>query len=169
MIRLMYCLLLLPLASSAQLYKPYAKPVRWAATGEIGGISPLVSANLEYAPVQCRKSFVVIHGGIGQLFSGYSFCTLPHALTWNILLNGKAKGCPPVKPRNQLFAELGAGGVYLAGAKDGNAYRWSPLLGVRRYFSYNLLATGFWKAQLTPLVAGRLVPWGGVGIGLVID
>ncbi len=138
-------------------------------TAELGNISPLLSLNVEYAPIQRPKSFLVIRGGMGQLFTGYSLFTLPHALTWNTVLNGKTKGCPPQHPANSFFAEFGIGGVYLVGAKEETAYRWSPIVGVRRYFAYNPRATGFWKAQLTPLVAGRLIPWGGIGVGLLID
>jgi hypothetical protein len=165
-----YCLLIwLPCTATAQLRKPYGKPTRWAATVELGGLSPLISINGEYAVIQSTKSFITIRGGVGQLFTGYSWLTLPHALTWNKVLNGKIKGCPPGHPRNSLFAELGIGGVYLAGATEKIKYRWSPIIGVRHYFAYNPRASGFWKAQLTPVVAGRFVPWGGIGIGLLID
>jgi hypothetical protein len=136
---------------------------------EVGGLSPVFSINAEYSLTQSKKSFTIIRGGMGQLFTGYSWLTLPHALTWNRVLNGKTKGCPPEHPRSSLFAELGLGGVYLAGATEGLTYRWSPIIGVRHYFAYNQRANGFWKAQFTPVVAGRLVPWGGIGIGLLID
>lgn len=171
MLRIAYCCLLLwlPGLTTAQLRKPYGKPSRWAATVELGGISPLVSVNAEYAVVQSQKSFLVMRGGVGQLFTAYSWCTLPHAITWNRVLNGRVKGCPPRQPPRSFFAELGVGGVYFAGSTEKNSYRWTPVLGVRHYVAYNARATGFWKAQLTPVVAGRFVPWGGVGIGLVID
>lgn len=84
----------LPLTAWAQLRKPHGKPVRWATTAELGGISPVFSLNAEYTSIQSRKSFLVIRGGIGQLFTDYSLITLPHALTWNVVLNGKTKGCP---------------------------------------------------------------------------
>lgn len=159
----------LPLTTWAQLQKPYGKPVRWATTAELGGISPVLSVNVEYVPIQLPKSFFVIRGGAGQLFTGYSPLTLPHALTWNLVLNGKTKGCPPRSARNSFFAEVGIGGVYLVGATEEITYRWSPLIGVRLYFKYNPVATGFWKVQLTPIVSGQVVPWGGLGVGLLID
>lgn len=162
-------LLWLPGSATAQLRKPYAKPTRWATTVEVGGLSPLASINGEYALIQSQKSFITLRGGVGQLFTGYSWLTLPHALTWNKVLNGKTKGCPPRHPQNSSFIELGSGGVYLAGATEETTYRWSPIIGLRHYFAYNPRATGFWKAQLTPVVGGRLVPWGGLGIGLLID
>ncbi|MEZ0487829.1 hypothetical protein [Fibrella aquatica] len=155
--------------AQAQLQRPYGKPVRWAVTGEVGGLSPLLSLNAEYAPVQFRKSFLVIRGGVGHLFTNYSILTLPHALTWNVVLNGQTRGCLPREPRNSFFAEVGLGSVYLPGAMEGVTYRWSPILGVRRYFAYNVRANGFWKVQLTPVVSGQWVPWGGVGLGLLID
>jgi hypothetical protein len=155
--------------SSAQLYKPYARSSRWALTGEVGGISPLLSLNFEYAAFQSKKYFITLHGGLGHLFTNYSLYTVPHALTWNILLNGKSRGCSPIISQKPLFAELGLGGVYFVRATGEIKYRWSPVIGVRRYFLYNLRTTGFWKAQLTPLLAGRLVPFGGIGIGIVID
>ena len=161
--------LCLPLISAAQLQKPYGKTVRWATTVELGGLSPIISLNAEYTLIQSKKSFFVTRVGIGQLFTGYSLLTAPHALTWNIVLNGKTKGCPPIRPQNPLFAEIGIGGVYLVGATEETTYRWSPVVGVRHYFAYNLKANGFWKAQLTPIVAGQLVPWSGIGLGLLID
>jgi len=162
-------MLCLPLTTLAQLRKPYTKPIRWASTVELGGLSPILSLNAEYVPIQLEKSFLLIRGGIGQLFTGYSLLTVPHALTWNVILNGRTRGCPPKSPKNSFFAELGVGGVYLVGATEDITYRWSPILGVRRYFFYNPRATGFWKAQLTPVVSVQLVPWGGIGIGLLID
>jgi hypothetical protein len=94
----------LPAVSVAQLQKPYGKPVRWAATAELGGISPVLSLNAEYTPIQWEKSFITLRGGMGQLFTGYSLLTLPHALTWNLVLNGKIKGCPLITP---LLLNLG--------------------------------------------------------------
>lgn len=164
-----FLLVCLPLATSAQLRKPYGKPVRWATTAELAGISPVLSLNVEYTPIQLPKSFFVIRGGAGQLFTSYSPLTLPHALTWNLVLNGRTKGCPPRSARNSFFAEIGVGGVYLVGATEEIKYRWSPIVGVRHYFKYNPLATGFWKVQLTPVVSGQVVPWGGLGVGLLID
>lgn len=167
--RFISILLLLPLVAVAQLRKPYGKPSQWAVTAEVGGVSPVFSINAEWALLQSRKSFFIARAGVGHLFTGYSLLTLPHSLTWNRVLNGKVKGCPPRNPRNSLMAEVGLGGSYLAGAIDEVVYRWSPLLGLRGYYACNHRATGFWKVQLTPLVSGKLAPWGGVGIGLVID
>ena len=165
-----HCLFLfVPFLTSAQLYKPYALPNRWALTTEIGGISPVLSINTEYSPIQRKKSFLTIRAGIGYLFTNYSICSLPHALTWNVALNGKRRSCPPIEKRNLLLLELGVGGVYLPGAEGEIVYRWSPIVGVRRYFKYNTRATGFWKIQLTPYLGGQIAPFGGIGLGLLID
>jgi hypothetical protein len=163
-------LLWLPRSVNAQLRKAYGKPVRWAATFEAGGLSPIASVNAEYAIIQSKKSFLAARGGFGQLFTGYNSVTLPHALIWNKALNKKSKGCPTQGPRNSLFVEMGVGGVYLLGSAEVTAYRWGPILGVRRYFAYNNRANGFWKVQLTPIIlSGELIPWGGLGIGVLID
>lgn len=172
MIRLTYFILLLLLshAVDAQLRKPYGKPVRWAATFEVGGLSPITSINAEYTVIQFKKSFLTVRGGFGQTLSIDGWATLPHALTWNIVLNGRRKGCPTQNARNPLFAELGIGGVYLIGAPEKTDYQRGVIFGLRRYFSYNNRANGFWKAQFTPIVLpDQLILWGGLGIGLLID
>lgn len=154
---------LVPITLYAQQYKPYSRAWKWAATAEAGGVGPGFSANLEYIPVQLKSSFVVVHGGIGYMGTHYSTATLPHSLTWNILLNSKAKGCPPQIPPKSTFIEIGIGGSYLIQSKVKVEYAAGPVLGVRRYFQYNQWATGFWKAQIIPMFADVIIPWGGVG------
>ncbi len=163
-------LLWLPCTAYSQLRKPYGKPVRWSATFEVGGLSPIASVNAEYGIIQTKRSFVTVRGGLGQTFTGYSLLTLPHALTWNQVLNRKQIGCPSHSPRNSWFAELGVGGVYLIGSPEETDYQWGLILGLRHYFAYNRRANGFWKVQLTPIVlSNEIIPWGGLGIGLIID
>lgn len=164
-------LLLLPVGAGAQVYKTWTPAQRWSATAELGGFSPILSINAEHTPLASRKGFLVLRGGGGHSLSRSVLCSLPHAVSWNILLNGNTKGCPPASPGNSTFLEWGVGGVYpLYTRKDiGTAYLWSPLLGVRHYFRYNVRATGFWKAQLTPLLTGQWSPWLGLSFGLVID
>ncbi|NID13441.1 hypothetical protein [Fibrivirga algicola] len=172
-LRVVYCWLLLglPFVATAQLKKAYGKPTRWAVTAELGGFGPFASLNAEYAPLQTKTSFFVLRGGVGHTFSRSLLCSLPASVSWNLVLNGQTRGCPPTRLRNPTLLEVGMGGVYpLYTDKElGSAYRWSPLLGVRHYFPYNSRATGFWKVQLTPLVTGQLSPWVGLSAGVVID
>lgn len=164
-------LILIPFLSSAQLYKKYSHAQQWSAAAEVGGLSPILSINAEYIPLESQKGFLVLRGGVGHSFGRSVLCSLPHSLSWNLLLNGKTEGCPPVRPGNSTFIEVGIGGVYpLYTTKEIEAnYRWSPLLGVRHYFLYNVRTTGFWKAQFTPLVTSQLSPWFGLSMGVVID
>lgn len=143
---------------------------KWAATAEAGGVGSAFSANIEYIPIQFKKSFVVLRGGLGYLGARYSMGTVPTSVTWNILLNGKVNGCPPQVPSKSLFAEIGIGGSYLLDSKTTVNYLYGPVLGVRRYFLYNARTTGFWKAQICPVVTDHnVIPWGGIAIGIVLD
>lgn len=160
---------LLPISLYAQRYKPYSSSWKWAATAEVGSVSPGYSLNAEYSPVQFKKSFVVLRAGIGYLSERYSKAAIPHAITWAVLLNGKERGCPLSVPEKALFLEIGAGGAYLIENTSKINYVGGPIIGLRRYFMYNERATGFLKIQAIPLIADRIMPWGGVGIGLVID
>ena len=164
-------LLLLPVLVSGQVYKTYSPTQSWSATGELGGLSPVLSVNAEHTPIASRRGFLILRGGVGHSLGGSVLCSLPNAVSWHVLLNGRTKGCPPVSPGNSTFLELGVGGVYaFYTTKDLEAaYSWSPLLGVRHYFRYQVRATGFWKAQLTPLVTGEWSPWFGLSLGLVIN
>lgn len=140
-------LLLLPILASAQVYKTYSPAQSWAVTAELGGLSPFLSINAEHTPIASEGGFLVLRGGVGHSLGRSVLCSLPHAVSWHVLLNGRTKGCPPVSPGNSTFLELGVGGVYpLYTTKDLEAaYRWSPLLGVRHYFRYQVRATGFGK------------------------
>ena len=160
---------LLPITLYAQRYKPYNSSWKWAATAEVGSVSPGYSLNVEYSPVQFKKSFVVLRAGTGYLSERYSMAAIPHAITWAILLNGKERGCPLSVPEKALFIEIGAGGAYLIDARSKVNYVGGPVVGLRRYFMFNEWATGFLKIQAMPLIADRIMPWGGGGIGLVID
>ncbi|UFH52010.1 hypothetical protein [Spirosoma sp. KNUC1025] len=125
---------------------------------------------MEYIPVQFKKSFVTLRGGVGYLGARYSMATLPQSLTWNILLNGKVNGCPPQVPLKSMFAEVGLGGAYLVSANTTVNYVYGPILGLRRYFLYNVRTTGFWKAQICPVVTDhKVIAWGGVAVGIVLD
>ena len=160
---------LVPTTLFAQQYKPFSRAWKWAATAEAGGVGPGFSVNLDYSPVQFKRSFVVLHGGIGYLGTHYCAITLPHSLTWAILLNNKVKGCPPRVPPKSTFLEIGLGGSYLVDTRVKVDYVAGPIVGVRRYFQYNQRATGFWKVQISPMLADVIVPWGGVGVGIILD
>ncbi|WP_234734162.1 hypothetical protein [Tellurirhabdus bombi] len=88
----------------------------------------------------------------------------------NVLLNRRKNAClPPVGELNQWFLEVGAGGLAFNKPLDKGDYRFTPILGVRHYQTVPLTTTRyFWKAQLTPFILGKLAPWGGLGVGLIL-
>lgn len=151
----------------AQLYHPYEHPYRWSIVGEAGGLSPFISGNVEYSPLQARRGFVTVRMGIGYTTQTPSF---PASLTYNWLLDRRVKGCPPRMPRQVWFAEAGVGGVLVPNRGYGIQAAWSPLMGVRRYFAVSPFKRGFVKAQLlTYSIEGELRPWGGLSLGLQVD
>ncbi|GAB3314120.1 hypothetical protein GCM10027299_01890 [Larkinella ripae] len=156
--------------AKAQLFKPYEEPRRWAATAELGGLSPVFALNLEYTPLRFRSHFFTIRAGVGSMFTHYSLLTLPHSLTVNLLLNPKSSRCPPpVGFRKLWFLELGWGGLAFVRPLQKGDFRSSPLVGVRQYFKLNQeRTTGFLKAQLTPLILDRWRFWGGFGFGVIL-
>ncbi|HEV7348253.1 hypothetical protein [Telluribacter sp.] len=156
--------------AEAQLYTFYERPHRWSATVEAGGISPVLAVNAEYSLFQTGRTFTVIHLGIGHTFTNYSLHSLPHALTLNYLLNRRKPRCPPpIGEPKQWFLEVGAGGLVFNSPKDKEYYRFTPIIGVRRYQTARYTRTRyFYKAQFTPLILGKLLPWGGIGLGMIL-
>ncbi|GAA4453848.1 hypothetical protein GCM10023189_19500 [Nibrella saemangeumensis] len=156
--------------ANAQLYKSYQKHHLWSATLEIGGINPVLALNAEYSPFQVAGLFTTLRAGIGHTFTDYSINTFPHSVSVNILLNRKQTKCPiPIGEPNQWFLEVGAGGLVFNRPKDKQDYRYTPMLGVRWYQTAKYTLTRyFWKSQFTPLILGRLVPWGGIGMGVIL-
>ncbi|WP_420148292.1 hypothetical protein [Spirosoma sp.] len=161
---------LLPVTLYAQRYQSQLRSWKWAATAEAGGVGSAFSVNIEYIPVQFKKSFVTLRGGLGYLGARYSMATVPQSVTWNILLNPNVKDCPPQVPLKSMFAEIGLGGAYLVNSTTTVNYLYGPILGIRRYFLFNERTTGFWKAQISPVVTDHnVIPWGGLAIGIVLD
>jgi hypothetical protein len=167
---LMVLLLVLCRPVAAQLYKSYQAPHRWAATAEAGGISPVLSVRAEYSFFQTKSTFAAIQLGIGHTFTDYSLHSVPHALTMNYLLNGKKLKCPaPIGEPTQWFLEAGAGGLVFNRPKDKEKYRFTPIIGVRRYQTARFTRTRyFYKVQFTPYILGQLLPWGGIGMGMIL-
>ncbi|WP_234734163.1 hypothetical protein [Tellurirhabdus bombi] len=61
----------------AQLYKTYQKPRRFSATAELGGINPIIAANIEYNPLQVGRCFLTLRLGVGHMLTKYSINTFP--------------------------------------------------------------------------------------------
>ncbi|GAB3260168.1 hypothetical protein GCM10027347_24270 [Larkinella harenae] len=169
--RFLFLLVLIGVQVQAQFVKPYESPRRWSTTVELGGLSPIVSLNLEYVPLRPQAHFWVIRGGVGTMFTQYSMLTIPHSVSFNFLLNPNPRSCPPpVGFRKRWFLEVGWGGTaFVRPLVKEDGYRSSPMVGVRHYFTINQERTiAFLKAQLTPFILNKFGLWGGVGFGVVI-
>jgi hypothetical protein len=169
-----YTILLLSCFSS-QVYaqKAYKTHYDLAFSVEFMGISPETSLNLEYVPLQYKRSFLSLRVGAGFMFMKNRGVSFPSSVTYNLLLTRpNSQECNPFprKTQGEWFLEMGVGQTlasYYDEAITDKKYYISPILGLRK----QILRQGFsniffYKFQLTPRkIADDWEFYGGISIG----